>query len=69
MKNKKILITGGMGFIGPTVIDNLSKNNHLVVIDRLDYGIAPALEDKVNKEFEFIKKDLSEITLLLIKIN
>jgi len=62
MEDKNILITGGMGFIGPTIIENLSRNNNVVVVDRLDYGIAPILKAKVDKEFELIKEDLSEIS-------
>ncbi len=60
MQDKNILITGGMGFIGPTVINRLKHNNDLVVIDRLDYGLPPVLEDSINKDFEFIESDLSE---------
>lgn len=62
MENKNILITGGMGFIGPTIINRLKNKNNLVIVDRLDYGIAPILEDSINKEFELIKQDLSEIS-------
>ena len=62
MKGKNILITGGMGFIGPTIINRLYKNNKVTVVDRLDYGIAPILKRSVDKEFEFIKADLSEIS-------
>tara|TARA_B100001029_G_scaffold179724_1_gene190569 strand:+ start:3781 stop:4770 length:990 start_codon:yes stop_codon:yes gene_type:complete len=62
MKGKNILITGGMGFIGPTIINRLCRNNKVTVVDRLDYGIAPILKRSVDKEFEFIKADLSEIS-------
>ncbi|RPF75037.1 MAG: NAD(P)-dependent oxidoreductase [Rickettsiales bacterium TMED289] len=61
MKNKRVLITGGMGFIGPSVINRLKKNNEIVVIDRLDYGIPDKLKNSLNIEFEFIKEDLSDI--------
>ena len=59
MKEKNILITGGMGFIGPTVINRLKDDNNVVVIDRLDYGLPPILEESINKDFEFIESDLS----------
>lgn len=38
--SKRILITGGMGFIGSHVIDHIIKNTdwQVVVIDRLDYA-------------------------------
>jgi len=60
MQGKNILVTGGMGFIGPTVINRLKHDNNLVVIDRLDYGLPPVLENSINEDFEFIESDLSE---------
>lgn len=61
MKNKSVLITGGMGFIGPTIINKLKDNNKIVVIDRLDYGLPPILKDSIDRDFEFLEEDLSEI--------
>ena len=62
MKNKSVLITGGMGFIGPSVINRLKNNNKIVVVDRLDYGIPDDLKNSINKDFEFLEQDLSEIS-------
>ena len=61
MKNKSVLITGGMGFIGPTIINNLKDHNNVVVVDRLDYGLPPLLKASINRDFEFIEADLSDI--------
>jgi len=69
MKNKNILITGGMGLVGPAVIKRLIAQNNLVVVDRLDYGIAPELVKSVNKDFEFIEQDLSEMSELHERIS
>lgn len=33
IKNKKILITGGAGFIGTTLAERLIKDNHVVILD------------------------------------
>ena len=69
MKNKNILITGGMGLVGPAVIKRLIGQNNLVVVDRLDYGIASELVKSVNKDFEFIEQDLSEMSELHERIS
>lgn len=38
MKNSKILITGGAGFIGSTLADALISHNEIVVVDDLSMG-------------------------------
>lgn len=37
---KKILITGGLGFIGSHIVDKLfkNKNNHIIIVDNLSSG-------------------------------
>lgn len=38
IKNSKILITGGAGFIGSNLVDALINNNEIVVVDDLSMG-------------------------------
>ena len=38
MKNKSILITGGLGFVGSHLAEYLCKKNHVYVIDNLFTG-------------------------------
>ena len=38
MKNKKILITGGAGFIGSNIAETLCKDNQVTIIDDLSTG-------------------------------
>ena len=52
----KILVIGGAGFIGSVLIKSLSKNNEVVVIDKLSLGSAKYL-------------DLSAVTLHTINVN
>lgn len=38
IKNKRILITGGAGFIGSHLVDALSENNYVIVLDNFSSG-------------------------------
>ncbi len=59
---KKILVTGGAGFIGSHLISYLLKqNNHVTCIDSLYSGSkSNILNYKKNKNFVFIKKDVTK---------
>ncbi len=61
---KKIIVTGGAGFIGSSLIDKLlSKNIYKIYcIDNLSTGRLEFLTDALkNKNFKFINDDLSSI--------
>ena len=46
---KKFLVTGGAGFIGSHLVENLSKKNKVIVIDKLLHG---------NKIFKMNKRNI-----------
>lgn len=56
---KKILITGGAGFIGSHLCEKLSKKNNIICIDNLQTGKLSNIQ-KIMKEknFEFINHDI-----------
>lgn len=57
---KKVLITGGAGFIGSHVVDLLIENNYeVVVIDNLSSGFAQNL----NKSAKFYNLDINSVEL------
>lgn len=60
MKDKKIVITGGLGFIGSHLANELSKNNEVTVIDNGSTGDLKNLE---NENIEVIMKDINEVNL------
>src|SRR3989339_415224 len=69
---KKVLITGGAGYLG-SVLSRLllSHGYQVVVLDNLTYGNR-GIKDITNKNFEFIKGDcrnISDITKETIEIN
>lgn len=63
IKNKKILITGGAGFIGSHLVSALlKKNNEIVVIDNLSAG----LKENINtSKIKFTKGDILDRKLII----
>jgi len=57
---KKILITGGAGYIGRSIVNALYKKNELTVIDNLSTGNYNFIKKKCN----FFKKDLNDLKFL-----
>jgi len=62
-KGKNILVTGGAGFIGSHIVDRLSPENKVTVLDNLSSGSLPNL-GKSKDRITFIKGDVLDKTLL-----
>jgi UDP-glucose 4-epimerase len=62
LKGKKILITGGAGFIGSHLTDRLSLENEVIVLDNLFSGALSNLKES-NDRITFIKGDILNKTL------
>ena len=61
MKNSNILVTGGAGYIGSHIVENLIKKRHRVIIyDNLATGYRKLL----NKKAKFIKGDIKNFKKL-----
>jgi len=63
IKNKKILVTGGAGFVGSYLVDRLSNDNEVTVLDDLSTGSMDNLKSCLNK-INFIKGDILNEDLL-----
>lgn len=64
MKNKNIFITGGLGFIGSYISNNLIENNNVTIVDNLSTGKLKNLNDSKHENLTIIKKDLNTIDLV-----
>ena len=58
IKNKKIFITGGAGFIGSTLVGKLIEDNEIVVYDNLDRDSLSHQSFINHKNLTFIKGDI-----------
>jgi len=69
---KKIIVTGGLGFIGSNLIDLLLKKNYKVLnIDKVTYSsnFYNIKEFKSSKNYSFIKCDIKDKRLRSIFLN
>ena len=56
MENKNIVITGGCGFIGSRIVDELIDFNKITVIDNLSSGKLENLKDPNHKTIAYGKE-------------
>ena len=63
MKNKNILITGGLGFIGSHNADELMEDNHITIIDNLSTGNNKNLKNPEHENLKIVKEDLRNSNL------
>jgi len=59
MKNKKVAVTGGLGFIGSHLVEELCPDNEVVIVDNESTGSIKNIE---HLEFDNISLDLGDIT-------
>jgi len=65
MKNQKVLITGGAGFIGSNMADELAKENEVVIIDDLSTGRLENINELIKKDnVSFIRGSITDSKFL-----
>ena len=60
----KYLITGGAGFIGSTLVNRVSKENKVVVVDDLSMGDINKIHDIDKNDIRFIKGSVTDQKLM-----
>lgn len=63
MHNKDILITGGLGFIGSYIVDELIENNNVSIIDDFSSGGIFNLTNPYHENLEIVKEDICTVNL------
>lgn len=61
MKNKNILITGGLGFIGSHIANELIDDNKIVIVDNLSTGNINNLKNPNHENLKIIKEDIRDV--------
>jgi UDP-glucose 4-epimerase len=65
MKNQKMLITGGAGFIGSNLASKLAENNEVVILDNLSTGKMENIKELIVKDnVKFIHGSILDLELL-----
>ena len=63
MKNKNILISGGLGFIGSHIADELMEDNEVTIIDNLSTGNLKNLKNQEHQNLKIAIDDLNTANL------
>lgn len=63
MDNKNILITGGLGFIGSHIANELLENNEVVILDNLSTGNINNLNNPNHDNLKIINEDIRNTNL------
>ncbi|VVB94644.1 L-arabinose 1-dehydrogenase (NAD(P)(+)) [uncultured archaeon] len=65
MKNKRVLVTGGAGFIGSNLAEKLAEENEVVILDDLSTGRIETINALIKKDnVTFIQGSITDLDLL-----
>ena len=65
MKSRRIVVTGGAGFIGSNLVEELSTDNTVLILDDLSTGKIENIEEVLAKDnVEFTRGSVTDLALL-----
>jgi len=63
MKDKRIVVTGGLGFIGSNLVEELVEDNEVIIIDDISSGKLENIEHLKMENLNLIKRNITELDL------
>ncbi len=63
MKDKKVVVTGGLGFIGSSLVEELVKDNEVIIIDDLTSGKLENIDHLEKDNLTLIKGSITDLDL------
>jgi len=63
MKNKKVAVTGGLGFIGSHLVERLNEDNEVILVDNQSTGKIENIKDLNFSKIDTILGDITSINL------
>ena len=66
MKRKRVIVTGGLGFIGSHLVEKLVEDNEVVIIDNTSTGKLENVSHLINEDLHVIEGDITTLDLATV---
>jgi UDP-glucose 4-epimerase len=66
MKRKRVIVTGGLGFIGSHLVERLIKDNEVAIIDNKSTGTLENIAHLTTENLRVIEGDITTLDLAMI---